>query len=91
MILPSAWAYGWPLLSGLAAGLVYFLLLARTARLHLEGAPLRRLLPIFALRLAIALALFWAIAQHGALSLLLALCGFLLARLAVQVTVAARP
>lgn len=87
----SAFQYAWPLLSGLAAGLVYFLLLAQTTRLHLEGAPFVRLLPLFALRLAIAIALFWLIAQQGALALLLALAGFLLARFAVQFTVVARP
>jgi F1F0 ATPase subunit 2 len=87
----SAFQYAWPVVSGLAAGLVYFGLLARTTRLHLEGAPFLRLVPLLALRLAVAVGLFWAVAHSGALALLLALAGFLLARLAVQRTVVARP
>jgi F1F0 ATPase subunit 2 len=86
----SAWGYAWPLATGLAAGIVYFALLARTTRLHLEGAPWLRLVPLFALRAALALALFWAVAHEGALALILALAGFLVGRLAVQYAMVAR-
>lgn len=87
----AAFQYVWPLLSGFGGGLVFFGLLARTTRLHLAGAPLARLLPLLALRLAVALALFWAVAHSGALPLLLALAGFVLARLAIQRSVVVRP
>lgn len=90
MTLPFEFMYALALLSGLAGGVAYFLLLARTTRLHLAGAPLTRLLVLFAARTMTALALFWTAAQFGAMALLLALAGFLLARIAVQRRVVAR-
>jgi hypothetical protein len=91
MTVAFEFIYGVALFSGLAGGIAYFLFLARTTRLHLTGAPLTRLLPLFAARAAIAIALFWTAAQFGAMALLLALAGFLLARVAVQHLVVARP
>jgi hypothetical protein len=46
---------------------------------------------LFAARAAIAIALFWTVAQFGAVALLLALAGLLLGRIAVQSSVVARP
>jgi F1F0 ATPase subunit 2 len=72
------------LLAGAALGMVYFALLHRTLRLSLSGARTAHVLPLYVLRLAVAAGAFWAIAQYGALPLLLALGGFLAARFVVQ-------
>ena len=72
------------LLAGAALGGVYFYLLLRTVRLYTAEAKAALVVPLYLLRLAAAGAAFWFIAQQGALPLLLALAGFLLARIAVQ-------
>ena len=72
------------LAAGLALGALYFALLFRTVRLHASQASAAQVIPLYVIRLAAALAAFWVIAQQGALSLLLALLGFLIARAASQ-------
>lgn len=76
--------YALAAVAGLFLGGLYFLLLARTARLHVSGASTARIIPLYALRLSLALGVFWIAAQHGALVLMLTLAGFLLGRTAVQ-------
>ncbi len=76
------------LLAGAALGAAYFLMLLRTVRAHTAQAGLALVVPFYLLRIAAAAAAFWFIAQQGALPLLLALFGFLLARVAVQHRVA---
>lgn len=72
------------LAAGAALGAVYFLGLWWTLR-RLPGArrPGLRLLASFTLRGALVVAAFAALARWGALALVVALGGFLLARLAV--------
>jgi len=69
---------------GAALGVSYFLLLLRSVRLHASQAPAVRVAPLYLIRIGAAVSAFWLIAQHGALPLLLALLGFLVARIAVQ-------
>ena len=88
---PALFTYALALVGGLAAGGCYFALLAKSTRMHLDGAPLGRLLVLFVLRFAGAGALFWVAAQYGALALLVALGGFMLARGAIQGFVVNRP
>jgi F1F0 ATPase subunit 2 len=66
--------------AGLALGAVYFLMLRWTVRLHVEGGSALAITALYGGRLAAALAVFWLLAQHGALALLLGLLGFLVAR-----------
>lgn len=70
--------------AGVALGTVYFLLLARTARLHASQAAAGVVIPLYFARLGAAVAGFWLIAQQGALPLISALVGFLAARFLVQ-------
>jgi F1F0 ATPase subunit 2 len=70
--------------AGAALGAVYFGLLLRTVRLSASQATVIRIIPLYILRIAAAVSVFWIIAQQGALPLLLALLGLLLARLVVQ-------
>ena len=79
-----AQVYALAVFSGLSLGVCYFLLLARAARLHVSGVSVARIIPLYALRVAVALGVFWMAAQYGALALLLTLAGFLLGRVAVQ-------
>lgn len=65
---------------GLILGGMYFYLLFRTVRLHVQQSAPVYLGALYVARIGIMAAAFWAIAQHGALPLLLALLGFLLAR-----------
>jgi len=65
---------------GAAAGALYFLLLYHSVRLHAAGAAVGRVAPLYLLRIAGAVAVFWTVAQQGALPLILALGGFVLAR-----------
>lgn len=65
------------LLAGMALGAVYFALLLRTVRLLVSKEAAVRIVPLYILRLAVAVAGFWLIAQQGAPPLLLALLGFL--------------
>lgn len=69
---------------GAGLGALYFFLLYRTVRLHAAEAAALRVVPLYLLRAGAALAVFWAVAQQGALPLLLALLGFLVARLLAQ-------
>lgn len=69
---------------GAALGAAHFLLLLRSVRLHASQAPAVRVAPLYLIRIGVAVSAFWLIAQEGALPLLLALLGFLAARVAVQ-------
>lgn len=69
---------------GLALGTVYFVLLSHTVRLHLANASAFRIVSGYVARLGAAVAVFWVVAQQGALPLLLTLAGFLAARFAVR-------
>lgn len=69
---------------GAALGAAYFLLLLRSIRLHASQAPAVRVAPLYLIRIGVAVPAFWLIAQQGALPLVLALLGFLTARIAVQ-------
>lgn len=70
--------------AGAALGALYFVLLLRSVRLHAAQTAALRVAPLHFLRLAAAVSGFWLIAQRGALPLLFALLGFLLARFAVR-------
>lgn len=70
--------------AGMMLGAIYFLLLGRTIRMHASGMNAFRVIPLYGLRVAGAVAGFWMIAQQGALPLLAALMGFVVARVAVQ-------
>lgn len=76
----SAAGAGAALAAGLALGVVYFLVLRWTVRLHVGGGSARVLIALYAGRMAAAVAVFWLLAQHGAPALLLGLLGFLVAR-----------
>lgn len=69
---------------GAVVGALYFLILYRTVQLHIAGAAVARVLPLYVLRAAGAVAVFWLIAREGAVPLLLALGGFVVARYAAQ-------
>jgi hypothetical protein len=70
--------------AGIALGTAYFLLLQRSVRQTLSGAAMTQVLPLYVLRIAGAAGAFWAIAQYGALALVLALAGFLIGKFLVQ-------
>lgn len=72
------------LTAGVALGAAYFVLLLRTVRLHALQATANRIIPLYFMRFAAAVSVFGVIAQQGALPLLLALLGFLAARLIAQ-------
>ncbi|MGB8273807.1 MAG: ATP synthase subunit I [Alphaproteobacteria bacterium] len=65
---------------GAASGSLFFLSLARTLALYVEGRRVWRAASLHALRFALAGGVFWVIAQAGALPLVSALAGFLAAR-----------
>lgn len=65
-------------------GTAHFMLLRRTVRLTLSGSVMAQVLPLYAVRICVTVGAFWTIAQYGAIALLLALGGFLLARVLVQ-------
>lgn len=69
---------------GMALGAMYFSLLFRTVRLHASQAAASRIIPLYFLRFSAAALAFWVIVQQGAGPLLLALLGFLIARIAAQ-------
>jgi F1F0 ATPase subunit 2 len=69
---------------GAVTGALYFLILYRTVQMHAAGAAIARVFPLYLLRAAGAIAVFWMIAREGAVPLLLALAGFLVARYAAQ-------
>lgn len=66
--------------AGAGLGIVYFSLVHRTVRLQLAGGGSAKVIGLTAVRLGLAVAVFWAVATLGALPLLLALAGFLAAR-----------
>jgi len=70
--------------AGAALGIFYFVLLLRTVRLHAAQASVARVVLLYLIRIAAAVAGFWLIAQHGAQPLLFALLGFLVARRVVR-------
>jgi F1F0 ATPase subunit 2 len=72
------------LTAGVALGAAYFVLLLRTVRLHASQAAAIRIIPLYFVRFAAAVSAFWIIAQQGAFPLLLALLGFLIARIVIQ-------
>lgn len=72
------------LMAGAALGTVYFVLLLRTVRAYAGRATAGRIIAVSVARFAAAGAAFWVIAQQGAAPLLLALLGFLIARIVVQ-------
>jgi F1F0 ATPase subunit 2 len=76
--------------AGIVLGALYFVLVHRTARLHAAAGSAGRIVALYALRLALAVIVFWAIAQQGALPLLLALAGFIVARMLVMRRIAAQ-
>lgn len=65
---------------GAATGAAYFALLLWTVRLHVAGAAAVLVVPLYAVRLVVAVAVFWGVAQQGAFALLFALLGFIAAR-----------
>lgn len=69
---------------GAVVGALYFLILYRTVQMHISGAAVAHVLPLYVLRVAGAAAVFWLIAQEGAVPLLLALTGFVIARYTAQ-------
>ncbi len=81
-ISPTDAALG--LAAGLALGALYFALLRWTVRLHVAQASAMGIMALYFVRVALALWAFWAIAQRGAIPLLAALLGFLIARMAAQ-------
>jgi F1F0 ATPase subunit 2 len=72
------------LAAGVALGAVYFVLLLRTVHLYASQGAAVRFMALCVLRFATAASAFWVIAQRGAMPLLLALLGFLVARIAIQ-------
>jgi F1F0 ATPase subunit 2 len=79
--LTSVLFVGAPFLAaGAAVGALYFLMLYQTVRQHAEGGAALLIVPLYILRLAAAALFFWVMARQGAVPLLFALAGFLLAR-----------
>jgi F1F0 ATPase subunit 2 len=70
--------------AGLVLGGLYFMLLRRTVRLHMRGGRAPALIALYLGRAGAAVAVFWLLAQLGALALLLGLLGFLAARAVVR-------
>lgn len=77
-------------LAGALFGSIYFYAVFRTARLVIAGAALSKIAPLYVLRCAGALLVFWIAAQRGPLPLLLTLAGFIAARFLVQLVVRSR-
>jgi F1F0 ATPase subunit 2 len=77
--VPEPWAAAMFALLGLALGILHFAALRRNADLFARGA-IGRAAALQLLRLAATVAAFALAARQGALSLLLAAAGFLLAR-----------
>lgn len=76
--------------AGAALGTLYFMLVYRTVRLHAIRATATHIVPLYLMRVALAVAVFWVIAQQGAMPLLLALLGFVIARMIVQCRLGSR-
>lgn len=67
-------------LFGVTVGMAHFLLLSANARLYTAGGSWRKAGLLHASRLALTAALLWLVAQAGAIALIAALAGFLVAR-----------
>lgn len=67
-------------LTGVVAGALYFVLLFSAVRRQVAHATRSRLVPLHLARFVLALSIFWAVAQQGAVPLLLCFGGFLAAR-----------
>ncbi len=72
------------LASGFIVGLAYFGLLYRTVQMHVGHGSAFSIVGLYVLRLGLVGLVFWLLAQHGALSLLIGFGGFLMARFAVR-------
>jgi len=70
--------------AGAALGALYYGLLAWTVRLYTSDATAARIVPLYILRIAMAVVAFWFIAQQGTAALLVALAGFVIARFPIQ-------
>lgn len=81
---PAYLAYVIGLGAGAVLGAVYFQLVHRTVTLQLQGSGSAAVIGLTVLRIALAVVVFWVVAQFGALPLLLALLGFLAARSVVR-------
>lgn len=68
------------LLAGLLLGAGYFTLLRHTVRQLETAASAGRILVLAALRITLAVGVFWGLVQLGAWALLAGLAGFLIAR-----------
>jgi len=68
---------------GFALGVFYFLTMRRTVRLHTEHAAAGLIVAHYAVRIVAAVLVFLFAARAGALPLLVAFAGFVVARLAV--------
>jgi F1F0 ATPase subunit 2 len=68
------------LFCGMLLGAGYFALLYRSVRMFEVAAALPILLPLFLLRIGLAVCVFWGLVQFGAVSLIAGLIGFLCAR-----------
>ena len=68
---------------GLLAGTLHFVLLRWNTTLYVRGDALVSAIGVQGLRLAVTASVLFAVALHGAMALLLAAAGVLLARLAV--------
>ena len=79
------------LAAGIAGGSVHFALLRWNTRLYLAGANVARALGVQAARLAAVAALLVVAALHGAMPLLAAAIGVVLARLLVLRVLAITP
>lgn len=79
------------LAAGAALGVFYFYVMYHAVRLHAAQAAASKIALLYLLRGGAALAVFWVIALQGALPLLLALLGFLLARFVAQRWVGSLP
>lgn len=75
--------------AGVALGVIYFALLAVTVNRYVSRSTAASIISLYLLRLAIAVAGFWFIAQQGPVPLIAALAGFMAARLLVQRQVSA--
>ena len=70
-------------LAGAGLGILYFALVHRTARLLAASRGGLRVAALYALRMVLAVTLFWQAAEAGALPLVAALVGFVAARAVV--------
>lgn len=89
MIAPGPFALVLGAAAGAAVGVLHFWLLWLTVRMHARCVGPSRVVPLHLLRFAVTVGVFWLVAHQGALPLLLALAGFLIARSLTQSRLAA--